>query len=229
MAGERPLLAILDYGIGNLHSAAKGFEHAGADIRLTTDAGLIADASGVVLPGVGAFAPCMDALRSRGLADVALERIESEIPFFGICVGMQMLFSGSEEAPGHRGLGVFAEVLRLLPDSVKRPQMQWNRLVRPPGRPAHPMLDGLEDEAWVYFVHSYGLHGSPLGLADAELVASCDYGGDVAAAVARGRLWACQFHPEKSGRSGLRILANFVQAAAGSRDGAAATAAGTDR
>ncbi len=218
MADGRPLLAILDYGIGNLHSAAKGFDHAGADARLTTDPALITDAAGVVLPGVGAFAPCMDALHDCGLADVALDRIDAGTPFFGICVGMQMLFAGSEEAPGHSGLGVFAERLTLLPESVKRPQMQWNRLRRTGtgpgcGEAAHPMLAGLDDDAWVYFVHSYAVHGAEPTLRDAEVIATCDYGGDVVAAAARGPVWACQFHPEKSGRAGLRILANFVQAA----------------
>jgi len=229
MPDESPLLAVLDYGIGNLHSAVKGFDQAGADARLTADPALIADAAGVVLPGVGAFAPCMDALEACGLAEVALERIESQIPFFGICVGMQVLFSGSQEAPGRRGLGVFAETLTLLPDAVKRPQMQWNRLQRPPGRPSHPMLDGLDDDPWVYFVHSYAIHGDALGLCDAELVATCDYGGKVAAAVARGPVWACQFHPEKSGRTGLRILANFVKAAAHAQDGSAAAKTGAER
>ena len=199
--GDRPLLAVLDYGIGNLHSAQKGFSHVGAEAVLTADRGLIGEACGVVLPGVGAFGPAMRALRAAGLDEVALERIDSGIPFFGVCVGMQMLFAGSTEAPDVAGLGVFCRQVDLLADTVKRPQIQWNRLdvVKD-----HPMLSGLGDEAWVYFVHSYAPG------AGEEVIATCDYGGPVTAAVARDNVWAAQFHPEKSGAAGLRILANFV-------------------
>lgn len=198
---DKPLLAVLDYGIGNLHSAQKGFSHVGAEAILTADRGLISDACGVVLPGVGAFGPAMRALRAAGLDEVAIDRIDAGVPFFGICVGMQMLFAGSTEAPDVAGLGVFAQQVELLPDTVKRPQIQWNKLdvVRD-----HPMLIDLGDEAWVYFVHSYAPAGGE------EVIATCDYGGAVTAAVARGNVWAAQFHPEKSGAAGLRILANFV-------------------
>jgi glutamine amidotransferase len=203
---RRPLLAVLDYGIGNLHSAHKGFEHAGADTRLTSDRGLIEEADGVVLPGVGAFGPCMDALRATGLDQIASERIEAGVPFFGICIGMQLLFSGSEEAPGIAGLGVFERQVVQIPDSVKRPQMQWNILDR---RTDHAMFDGLPEEAWVYFVHSYAAEGGD------DVVATCDYGTDLVAAVARDNVWAAQFHPEKSGTNGIQILRNFVAAAGG--------------
>lgn len=200
-AAERPLLAVLDYGIGNLHSAQKGFSHVGAKAVLTADRGLIADACGVVLPGVGAFGPTMKALRDTGLDGVALERINAGIPFFGICVGMQVLYAGSQEAPNVKGLGVLSQQVRLLPDSVKRPQIQWNRLNI---CSQHPMLANLGDEVWVYFVHSYAPEATD------EVIATCDYGGAVTAAVARDNLWAVQFHPEKSSATGLRILANFV-------------------
>ncbi|MCY3849533.1 MAG: imidazole glycerol phosphate synthase subunit HisH [Acidimicrobiaceae bacterium] len=200
-APGRPLLAVLDYGIGNLHSAYKGFSHVGADTRLTADRGLIRDACGVVLPGVGAFGPCMRALRERGLDEAALDRIEAGVPFFGICIGMQMLFAGSAEAPEIDGLGVFPQLVRPLPDTVKRPQIQWNRLNV---HREHPMLADLGDEAWVYFVHSYAPD------AGEEVIATCDYGGPVTSAVARDNVWAAQFHPEKSGATGLRILSNFV-------------------
>ena len=200
-APTRPLLAVLDYGIGNLHSAHKGFSHVGADTRLTADRGVIREACGVVLPGVGAFGPCMRALRARGLDEVALDRIEAGVPFFGICIGMQMLFAGSAEAPETEGLGVFGRLVRPLPATVKRPQIQWNKLNV---HREHPMLADLGDEAWVYFVHSYAPD------AGEEVIATCDYGGPVAAAVARGNVWAAQFHPEKSGATGLRILSNFV-------------------
>lgn len=205
----KPLVAILDYGIGNLHSAQKGFEHAGAEARLTADRSIIADAAGVVLPGVGAFAPCMAALRSSGLDEAAVDAVESGRPFMGICVGLQVLFSGSEEAPGTSGLGVFDRMVRWIGGDVKRPQMQWNVLQR---RRDHQMLEGLDDPVWAYFVHSLAPEPTSGDAAD-DVVATCDYGGPVTAAVARGNVWAAQFHPEKSSRVGLRILANFVAAA----------------
>ena len=204
---NRPLVAILDYGIGNLHSAQKGFEHVGANARLTADRGLIDDADGVVLPGVGAFAPCMAALGRTGLDGAACDAVRSGRPFMGICVGMQVLFTGSDEAPGTAGLGVFDRGVRWIPGPVKRPQMQWNVLHR---RRYHPMLAGLDDPVWAYFVHSL----APEMDDGSDVVATCDYGGPVVAAVARDNVWAAQFHPEKSSRVGLRILANFVAAAA---------------
>ena len=201
----RPLVAVLDYGIGNLRSAQKALERVGADARLTADRGLIADADAVVLPGVGAFGACMDALRDCRLDDVAIAAANDARPFLGVCVGMQMLFEGSDETPGAVGLGVLPGRLRLLPDTVKRPQMQWNLVdVRRPSR----LFGPLEDPVWMYFVHSYA--------ADAEsdaVIATCDYGGPVAAAVERDDLWATQFHPEKSGAVGLELLRGFVDAA----------------
>jgi len=201
----RPLVAVLDYGIGNLRSAQKALERVGADARLTADSGLIADADAVVLPGVGAFGACMDALRECGLDEVAIEAANDNRPFLGVCVGMQMLYEGSEESPSSVGLGVLPGRLRLLPDTVKRPQMQWNLVdVRRPSR----LFAQVPDPVWMYFVHSYA--------ADAQgesVVATCDYGGLVAAAVERDGLWATQFHPEKSGAVGLELLRGFVDAA----------------
>jgi glutamine amidotransferase len=199
---DRPLVAVLDYGIGNLRSAEKALQHVGADARLTADHGLIADAAGVVLPGVGAFGRCMASLRDSGLEGPARDALGSGRPFLGICVGMQMLFAGSDESPGVAGLGRFPEMIRWLPDDVKRPQMQWNRLhlLRP-----SPLLDGLPDEPWVYFVHSLAAEAS-----DAT-VATCDYGGPAVAMVAEDNVVAMQFHPEKSGTNGLAILANWVR------------------
>jgi imidazole glycerol-phosphate synthase subunit HisH len=203
--GGRPLIAVLDYGIGNLRSAQKALERVGADARLTADASLVADADAVVLPGVGAFGACMAALRTTGLDELAGTAAASGRPFLGICVGMQLLYEGSDESPGIAGLGVLPGTLRRLPDSVKRPQMQWNRLdVRRPSA----MLDGLADPVWVYFVHSYAADADSPGV-----VATCDYGGPVAAAVEQGPLWATQFHPEKSGTTGLDLLAGFVRTA----------------
>lgn len=200
-APSGPLIAILDYGIGNLASARKGFARAGADARLTADRGLIAEARAVVLPGVGAFAPCMTALGRTGLDEAAVDAVEAGRPFMGICVGMQLLFAGSEEAPSVPGLGLFDRRVRLIPGEVKRPQMQWNVLDR---RGDHSMFAGLGPQAWVYFVHSYAPEDGD------DVIATCRYGGDLVAAVARENLWAVQFHPEKSSTAGLRILANFV-------------------
>jgi len=202
---DRPLVAVLDYGIGNLRSAQKALERVGADARLTADRGLIADAAAVVLPGVGAFGACMDALRDCRLDMVATEAALDHRPFLGVCVGMQLLYEGSEESPGVAGLGVLPGDLRLLPPSVKRPQMQWNLVdVRRPSA----LFASIIDPVWVYFVHSYA--ADPEG---ESVVATCDYGGPVAAAVERPGLWATQFHPEKSGSVGLEILRGFVDSA----------------
>lgn len=197
-----PLVAVLDYGIGNLHSAHKALERVGADARLTDDPGLIADADAVVLPGVGAFGACMAALRATGLDDAARHAAASGRPFLGICVGMQLLAEGSEESPGVEGLGILpVEVVRI-PGPVKLPQMQWNavEVLRP-----HPIFDGVGSPPWMYFVHSFAMVDGP------STIATCDYGGRVVAAVARDNVVAVQFHPEKSGRFGLHLLANFVE------------------
>ena len=198
----KPLVAILDYGIGNLRSAQKALERVGADAQLTSDHGLIRDAVGVVLPGVGNFGRCMEQIRNANLDGIAIEAAESGRPFLGVCVGMQMLFRGSEESPNVPGLGLFDGHVRLLSDEVKRPQMQWNRLREQ--RPS-ALLAGLGDDAWVYFVHSYAAEQTP------EIVATCEYGGDVSAAAVRDNVWATQFHPEKSGATGMAILSNFVK------------------
>ncbi|MGH9112465.1 MAG: imidazole glycerol phosphate synthase subunit HisH [Acidimicrobiales bacterium] len=200
------LIAVLDYGIGNLRSAQKALERLGADARLTADPDLIRDAAGVVLPGVGNFGRCMEALEDSGLDDVAVACACSGRPFLGICVGMQMLYQGSEETPDMPGLGVLPGIVRRLPEGVKRPQMQWNLLERGPDS---ALLEGVPDPVWVYFVHSFAVEGTDHG------VATCDYGGPVVAAVEHDALWATQFHPEKSGTTGLRILANFVARAVG--------------
>lgn len=201
---ERPLVAVVDYGIGNLHSAHKALERLGADARLTADAGLIADAVAVVLPGVGAFGACMDALRSRQLERPVLDAVASGRPFLGICVGVQMLFDASEESPGVSGLGVLAGTVAWLPDGVKRPQMQWNRVDVVDTDDA--MFVGLGERPWFYFVHS--LHGIP---DDPSIIAAtCEYGGTVNAAFRTGNVFAVQFHPEKSAAAGLGLLGNFV-------------------
>jgi imidazole glycerol-phosphate synthase subunit HisH len=209
-----PLVAVLDYGIGNLRSAQKALERVGADARLTTDKALIERADAVVLPGVGAFGRCMEALRDEGLEEITLDAVASGRPFLGICIGMQMLFDGSDESPNVKGLGVIPGMVRWIPPGVKRPQMQWN--VVEPCSHGEPMFAGL-DEAWCYFVHS--LHGEPT---DPSVVsATCHYGGRLTAAVRQKNVFAVQFHPEKSGSAGLRLLQNFARVAAGTSPAAA--------
>jgi len=202
------LIAVLDYEIGNLRSAQKALQHLGADARLTADPGLIRDADGVVLPGVGAFGRCMEALRHTGLDGLAHEVVEQRRPFLGICIGMQMLFEASEESPGSTGLGLLPGTVRLLPGDVKRPQMQWNLLER---RGDPELLRLAPAPAWAYFVHSYAADTD-----DAIVTATCDYGGPVVAAVEQGSVWATQFHPEKSSHTGLAVLQAFVERAAAS-------------
>jgi imidazole glycerol-phosphate synthase subunit HisH len=204
----RPLVAVLDYGIGNLRSAEKALAHVGADAHLTSDKGLIGDADAVVLPGVGAFGRCMEALRDAGLEDAALDAVASGRPFLGICIGMQMLFEASDEQPTTRGLGAIPGRIVWIPPGVKRPQMQWNQLQLK--QPDDPMFAGLGESPWMYFVHS--LHGVPSE--PAAVAATCDYGSIVNAAFRVGNLFATQFHPEKSGSAGLRLLANFAGVAA---------------
>jgi glutamine amidotransferase len=200
-------IAVLDYGIGNLRSAEKALQHVGAAARLVTDPAEVEAADAVVLPGVGAFGACARALRDSGLEKAAQGAIAAGVPFLAVCVGFQLLYEGSDESPGAAGLGVFPGQAVLLPPTEKHPQMQWNQL-EIVGDSTPAPLRGLGERPWVYFVHSYA---PPVG---AETVAVCDYGGPVAALVAEGNVWGAQFHPEKSGRSGLALLANFVALAA---------------
>lgn len=193
-------IAVLDYGIGNLRSAQKALEHLGAHAELTADPAVIAAADGVVLPGVGAFGACVDAMAATGIGELARQAAASGRPFLGICVGMQLLFEGSDESPDHAGLGLLSGRIVRLPNTVKVPQMQWNQLtVTEP----HPLLTNL-DGSWMYFVHSYAATGT------ADVVATCEYGVPVAAVVAKDNVWATQFHPEKSARAGQQLLQNWL-------------------
>ena len=209
---SQPVIAVLDYGIGNLRSAEKALQKVGGDARLTRDPAFVASADAVVLPGVGAFGACMDALRGAGLEDVVYGAVDSGRPFLGICVGMQMLFTSSQEDLDARGLDIISGIVKWIPPGVKRPQMQWNKLSFT--QPDDAMFEGelLRDASngsWVYFVHS--LHGVPM---DPSLVAAtCDYGVTLNAAFRQDNVFATQFHPEKSGASGLALLDNFVKAA----------------
>lgn len=197
-------LAIIDYGIGNLRSAEKALQRVGADARLTSNSVEIEAADGVVMPGVGNFGACINALQRHELADVVHNVVGAGVPFLGICVGMQMLFDCSVESPDVPGLGVISGRVELLPHSVKRPQMQWNRLTTPP---EDPLFQGLDDQPWVYLVHSYHCVPTDAG----AVIATCEYGTHVACAVRQRNVTATQFHPEKSGATGLALLNNWVR------------------
>jgi len=204
-----PLIAVLDYGIGNLRSAQKALQHVGADARLTADPGLIREARAVVLPGVGSFGACMAALRLAGLADITSAAALDDRPFLGVCVGMQMLFEGSDESPEAQGLGIVTGRVRLIPGDVKRPQMQWNLLE---SRQSSPLIG--PGPQWMYFVHSYAAECDP-----DVVVATCNYGSDVVAMIDAGHsCWATQFHPEKSAHDGLALLTAFVELAGATAD-----------
>jgi glutamine amidotransferase len=199
------MICIVDYGMGNLRSVQKAFEKVGAEARIVSEPEEIRAAEKLVLPGVGAFADAIDVLRRRSLDQPIVESIEAGKPFLGICLGLQLLFEIGHEDGRHEGLGVLAgEVKRFeLPPEYKVPHMGWNQVRI---RSNSPVLAGIPDNAYFYFVHSYYVAPS-----DPSLVAlEADYGGPFCAAVARDNLFATQFHPEKSQADGLRLLANFA-------------------
>jgi glutamine amidotransferase len=197
-------LAIIDTGIGNLRSVQKAFEFVGAAPVITEDPAVVAAAEAVVLPGVGAFGDSIDGLRARGLEPPVCDAIRRGVPFFGICVGMQLLFEESEEMGLHRGLGVLPGRLVRFLDTLTVPHMGWNQIE--PRRP-HPLLDGVPSSAFAYFDHSYCVVTGD----ESIVVATTEYGGPFPSVVARDNVWAIQFHPEKSQQVGLRILRNFVE------------------
>ena len=193
------MIAIVDYGAGNLVSVKKALDWLGQDCAITSDPADVRRASKVVLPGVGHFASTASLARS-GLQKAITEAIERKIPFLGICVGMQWMFSGSEEAPETPGLGLFPGTCARFPYSVKSPHVGWNQLET---ASTSPLFRGLPPSPFVYFTHSYY---APV---NGTTVACCDYAGKFSAAIERDLLFGVQFHPEKSGETGLRLLANF--------------------
>jgi glutamine amidotransferase len=203
------VIAVVDYGIGNLGSVTKGFRRAGAEVELSGDPEVLRRASALVLPGDGAFAAAMAEIESRGLSLVLREAIERGTPLLGICVGMQLLFEESEEHGRHRGLGILPGRVRRFEGDLPVPHMGWNTLS---ARRPHPVLEGVEDGAHVYFVHSYYCDAP-----DAVVIASSDYGREFPAIVGRGNVLGLQFHPEKSQAVGLRLAANFVRSVASRR------------
>jgi glutamine amidotransferase len=197
------MIAIVDYGIGNLGSVTKGFRRAGAEVELSGDPALLRRADALVLPGDGAFGAAMAEIEGRGLAGLLREAIARGTPLLGICVGMQLLFEESEEHGRHRGLGVLPGRVRRFDGELPVPHMGWNTLR---ARRPHPLLEGIEDGAHVYFVHSYYCDAG-----DEVVIASSDYGRDFPAIVGRGPVLGLQFHPEKSQAVGLKLAANFVR------------------
>jgi glutamine amidotransferase len=198
-----PGVAIVDYGMGNLRSVQKGFEHAGVpDVVITPDPAEVASADGIVLPGVGAFRDAAAHLRSAGLREVILERIAGGVPFLGICLGMQLLADIGLEDGEWEGLGVLGGTCERLPGGVKVPHIGWNTVAYPR---ENELFSGLPEDTAFYFVHSYHLRP-----ADPECVIGiASYGVEFAAAVAKGNVYAVQFHPEKSSSAGLALLGNF--------------------
>ena len=199
------MIAIIDYGAGNLQSVKKAFDFIGVPTSVTADPAELLAAEAAVLPGVGAFGDSMKALESLGMVQPIRDFIASQRPFLGICLGLQMLFEGSEESPGVPGLGVLEGTIARIPagEGLKIPHIGWNSLaVRQTGG----LFAGLEAEPYVYFVHSYYLHAKDPSIVSAQT----EYGVTIDAAVCRGFLHAVQFHPEKSGKTGLAMLRNFA-------------------
>ncbi len=206
------MIVIVDYGLGNLRSVQKGFARVGYEAEISDDPRALEKADGVVLPGVGAFGDCYDGLADRGLVDPVKEAALSGRPFLGICVGLQLMFDGSEESPDSPGLGLIPGRVVRFPEAretgLKVPHMGWNKLIPTPGRD-NPLLAGMSDTPYAYFVHSY--YGQPED--DSYVLARCEYGKPFAAMVGRGNMFAVQFHPEKSQTDGLSILRAFGQLA----------------
>ncbi len=198
-------IAVLDYGMGNLRSVARAIEHVGGRALVTEQSGAALAADGLVVPGVGHFGACMRNLRERGLDAVVKDFAASGRPMFGVCVGMQVLFEGSEEAPDVAGIGLFEGVSRRLPEDVRVPHMGWNTLE---WTREHPFTRDVPGDTRMYFVHSYAPDASE------ACIGVTEHGRRFASADARDNLFATQFHPEKSGQPGLRIYEAFVRGAA---------------
>ena len=203
------MIAIVDYGVGNLFSLKSSLAALGLESCVTGDAEEIKKADRIILPGVGAFGDCMKNLEDSGLIPLLKEEVAAGKPLLGICVGLQILFDGSEESPAAKGLGLIpGQVKRIQAEGLKVPHMGWNRLHIAEPRQSQDLFAGLEqDKEYVYFVHSY--YAVP---ADKNVItATTNYGGEVTAAVQCGNIFAAQFHPEKSGDVGLRIIDNFCK------------------
>ena len=196
------MIAVIDYGMGNLRSVQKGFEKVGFEAVVTSDIKTIESASKIVLPGVGAFTDCMNNLEGRGLVEPVIRAIEKGKPFLGICLGLQLLFEESEEFGNRKGLGVIKGKVKRFPTSeLKVPHMGWNSIKKVKDT---PLLADLADDSYLYFVHSYYV------LPDEDVAATTtDYGMEFTSSIVKDNIFACQFHPEKSQADGLKILKAF--------------------
>jgi len=200
------MIAIIDYDAGNIKSVEKALLFLGEEVKITRDKNEILEADGVILPGVGAFGNAMEKLHSYGLVEVIHKCVEANKPFLGICLGLQLLFEESEENPGIKGLHVLDGKIVRIPaeEGLKVPHIGWNNLTFPNrGR----LYEGVPEDAYVYFVHSYYLQAAD----EKQVVAATQYGAYIHASVEKGNVFACQFHPEKSSDVGMQILRNFIK------------------
>ena len=200
------MIAIIDYDAGNVKSVEKALQFLGEDAVLTRDKEILLKADKVILPGVGAFGNAMDKLKQYGLVDIIHQIVKKGTPFLGICLGLQLMFESSEESPGVEGLGILKGRIVRIPeeDGLKVPQIGWNDLQFPK---ESRLFKGFSGGEYVYFVHSYYLQAED----ESDVAATTEYGVHIHAAVERGNVFACQFHPEKSADVGLQILKNFVE------------------
>ena len=199
------MIAVIDYGAGNLQSVVKALHYIGCDAVVTKDKEILKKSDGAILPGVGSFADAMDCMKASGLTEPVIEFANSGKPFLGICLGLQLLFEASEESPGAKGLGILKGKITKIPagEGLKIPHMGWNDLTI---ASRTGIFAGIEGSPYVYFVHSYYLTAD-----DPAIVSSrTQYGVTIDASVQRGNVFATQFHPEKSGQAGLRMLRNFA-------------------
>jgi glutamine amidotransferase len=196
------MIAIIDYGMGNLRSVEKAVQSQGFDVKISSDPDFIVKADKVILPGVGAFPDAMDNMQRNGMADVIHEIVKRGTPLLGICLGMQLLFEKGYEIEERDGLGIFKGKIERLPSGLKTPHMGWNSLEI---KRECKILKDVEDGSFMYFVHSY----YAVETGEEEVAATCDYGGVVPAVICKGNVFGTQFHPEKSGEKGLIIYKNF--------------------
>lgn len=200
------MIAVIDYDAGNIKSVEKALIYLGEEVKITREKEEILSADGVILPGVGAFGDAMEKLHAYGLVEVIREVVSRKIPFLGICLGLQLMFESSEETPDVEGLHLLDGRIRRIPSALglKIPHIGWNDLTFPN---AGRLFQGIEEHAYVYFVHSYYLEATD----SAIVTATTEYGTLIHASVEKDNIFACQFHPEKSSRTGLKILQNFVE------------------
>jgi glutamine amidotransferase len=205
------MIAIIDYGAGNLQSVVNAISRLGYQARVTSSPQEVLAAQAVILPGVGAAADTMTSLQTLGLVNPIRHFIAENHPFFGVCIGLQILFSGTEEGGWHECLGIIPGMVRRLPPGLKIPHMGWNQVKQ---KISHPIFNGIPDKANFYFVHSYYVEPEDRSLVAGET----EYGISICSVIAKGNLIATQFHPEKSGEVGLKIYDNFIKSALGAKE-----------